>query len=246
MTIENTIESTFSKYLAWFKSHERLVLLLAAGFFAVHFYGKGLDFLVKHDQTQAQIATQQALIAATKVSTDDTANKLLLSQLSTLQQQVAQSNQRIDQAISQRAAQTTNQKHVDDNMQSAELATRTQSLIGVGTIKVNAPLGDELIFSLDAAHANLDKLEDLGQAQADLKDVNTKLVSCQSITVKQTDTINGLNGQITDGKTALTTEQNSHAKDVKKLELEKKRSWLSGFKWGVITGVVGTLFVHKP
>src|SRR2546430_1008752 len=108
------IKTTLEHYITWFKSHERLVLLLAIGFFGVHFYGKGLDFLVKHDQTQAQIAHDQAQIAATKVIADDTANKLLLVQLQTLQEQVAATNTRLDQSIRDRAANTDKQKTIDD------------------------------------------------------------------------------------------------------------------------------------
>jgi hypothetical protein len=58
-------------WVTWFKAHERLVLLLAIGFFGVHFYGKGIDYLIKRDQLHADIAKQQASIAAQKVSNDE-------------------------------------------------------------------------------------------------------------------------------------------------------------------------------
>lgn len=242
----NTIKQLLEHYLAWFKAHERLVALLAIGFFGVHFYGKGLDYLVKRDQTQVQIAKEQALIAVNKVSADDTANKLLLAQLATMQQQLELTNKRIDQGMQQRAIQTTQQKKVDDQSAPAELAVRIHTLVGVGNVSVSAPLGDSLIFSLDASHAVANQLEDLSQARLDVVDLNTKVLSCQAVTSKQTETITGLNGQIADGKTALVAEQKSHLKEVSDLKLEKKKSWLNGFKWGVITGVVGSLFVHKP
>jgi len=241
--------TTFEHYLTWFKSHERLVLLLAAGFFAVHFYGKGLDFLIKHDQTQAQIAHDQAQTSAAKVTQDDTTNKLVLAQLATLQAQVLQQGQRIDQGMRDRATQTTIQKQKNDQAAPAELAARIQAVLGVGTIKVdttNSSIDGQLIFSNDAAHADADRLEDLVQAKADITDLNTKLVGCKTVTDKQTDTIAGLNTQIADSKVALGKEQESHVKDVNTLKVEKKKSWLNGFKWGVITGIVGSVFVHKP
>jgi hypothetical protein len=243
------IKTTFEHYLTWFKSHERLVLLLAAGFFAVHFYGKGLDYLIKHDKTQADIAHEQAQTASTRVTTDDTANKLLLVQLQTLQQQVAATNTRLDQAMRDRQAATTNQKHIDDQSNSAELAARIGILLGVGHIEVEtqgANVPDKLAYSLDAAHADADNLEDLHQTKADVKDLKTQLDGCQLETVKQQDTISGLNSQIVDSKLAFIAEQNSHAKDVKLLNGEKKKAWLNGFKWGAITGFLGSLFVHKP
>lgn len=242
----NTIKALFEHYLAWFKAHERLVLLLAIGFFGVHFYGKGIDYLVKRDQNAAQIANTQAQAAATKSAQDDVQNKLMLGQLATLQQQVSQNSQRIDQAMQQRQAQTTRQKKVNDQSAPAELAVRIRTLVGVGNISVTAPLGDSLTFSIDAAHAVADDLEDLGQAKLDVIDLKTKVLACQSVTDKQADTITGLNGQITDDKVALKKEQTAHVDDVNTLNAEKKKSWLNGFKWGLITGVVGSLFVHKP
>jgi hypothetical protein len=242
MSITTTLES----YITWFKAHERLVLLLATGFFAVHFYGKGLDFLIKHDQTQAQIATVQAQAAAGKVTVDDTANKLLLVQLQTLQQQNQATNLRLDQIMRDRATATANQKQIDDKSDSAALAARIHALLGVGTVQVEpqgANLPDHLSYSLDAAHADADNLEDLQQAKLDVKDLNTKLDGCKTITDKQADTITGLNTQIADGKSALVAEQKSHVDDVKLEKAKAKRAWLRGFKWGAITGFVGGLFV---
>ena len=248
------IKTTLEHYLTWFKAHERLVLFLAAGFFAVHFYGKGLDYLIKHDKVQAEIATQQATIAATKVTQDDVANKLLLAQLQTLQQQVAATNVRLDQAMRDRAAATVIQKQKNDNAAPAELAARIQAVLGVGTIKVDttdANVNQQLIFSNDAAHATADRLEDGLQAQADVKDLNTKLDGCKAVTIKQTDTITGLNTEIADGKIALVKEQESHTKDVKLEKAKAKRAWLRGFKWGAVTAGIGIeafriLVLHKP
>jgi hypothetical protein len=244
MTTENT-SVTVHPYLTWFKVHERLVLFLATGFFAVYLFGAGLNYFIKHDQTQAQIAQIQAKSASDKVTTDAVVNQALLTQLAQIQQQNAITNQRIDSLMSQRAQQTKVQKQQDDQASSAELAARIQTLLAVGTVKVEtqpAPLPDTLQLSLDAAHADADKLEDGAQAQADVLDLNTKLTACNTLTGKQTDVIQGLNTQISDGGTALKTEQASHAADVKTLTAKAKRSWLRGFKWGIITGFVGGLF----
>ena len=142
--------------------------------------------------------------------------------------------------MQQRATATQTQKKVDDTSDPATLAARTAKLVGAGNISVAAPLGSGLVFDMAAAHANADLLEDNVQAQADVKDLNTKLVGCKTITDKQADTIVALNTTVADKDVALAAEQNSHTKDVNQLKLEKKKSWLNGFKWGVITGVVGT------
>lgn len=243
------IKTTFEHYLTWFKAHERLVLLVAIGLFSVHIYHRYLDYQIKHDQTQAQVANNQAQIAATKVNTDDTANKLLLAQLQTLQQQVATTNMRLDQVMRDRNTATNQQKQKDDQASSSELAARISILLGTGHVEVESQgvnVPDKLSFSLDAAHVNADKLEDLQKVTADNDDLRTELVSCKAVTDKQTDAINGLNTQIADGKNALGKEQTAHASDVNTLKDEKKRAWLNGFKWGAITGFLGSLFVHKP
>src|SRR5579885_1406667 len=195
-------------YYTWFKTHERLVLFLVIGFFVVHFYNRGLDYMISRDRTAAEAAKQNALEASNKFNQDDQKNKVLL----------------------------------------AELDVRIRQLLGVGTITVQtqeSPLPDTLVFSLDAAHADADMLEDMQQLRGDVKDLNTELVSCKALTDKQADTITGLNAQILSGKEALTAEQKSHEKDVKELKAEKRKSWLNGFKWGSIAGFVGGLFAHK-
>jgi hypothetical protein len=249
MTISTEItavESTFSKYLALFKAHERLVLFLAMIAFGSFLTVKAYDYLLKHDQTQANVAHDQAVIAANKVSTDVAANQILLAQLAQLQNSYNGLSVQVAASMQQRATQSNNQKHTDDTAAPAELASRIQAVLGVGQIKISAPLGDGLVFDLAAAHATADRLEDLIQAQGDVKDLKGQVTSCNQLVGTQTTTIASLNTTIADGKVALTTEQKSHADDVKTLKLEKKKSWLNGFKWGVITGVVGSLFVHKP
>lgn len=240
------IESTFNKYLAWFKAHERLVLLLAAIAFGAFLTDKSYDYLVKHDQTQANIAHDTALIAANKVNDDTAANQALLAQLAQLQNSYDSLSLQVAASMQQRAAQSVTQKHADDTAAPTELASRIQTVLGVGQIKVSAPLGDGLVFDLAASHAVADRLEDLVQSQGDVKDLKNQVTSCNQLVGTQTTTITSLNTTIADGKIALTAEQKSHADDVKTLKTEKKRSWLNGFKWGVITGITGSLFIHKP
>jgi hypothetical protein len=245
-TTTETAVSTLDKYLTWFKAHERLVLLLAVIAFGSFLTDKAYDYLLKHDQTQANVAHDQAVIAANKVNTDVAANQILLAQLAQLQNSYNGLSVQVAASMQQRATQSNNQKHTDDTAAPIELASRIQSVLGVGQIKVSAPLGDGLVFDLAAAHATADRLEDLIQAQGDVKDLKGQVTSCNQLVGAQTTTIASLNTTIADGKVALTTEQKSHADDVKELKASKKKSWLNGFKWGVITGITGSLFVHKP
>jgi hypothetical protein len=237
-----------TSYVTWIKAHERLLLLAGVLVFGAFGVNKAYDYLIKHDQVQAQIANQQATIAAQKVQNDSTANQQINLQLAQLQNSYDKLSAQLAQSMQQRATSTQTQKQTDDKSDAAALASRIHQLLGVGTITVEtqaAPIGSTLSYSLDAAHADADSLEDLQQAKGDVKDLNTKLVACSQLTDKQTDLITGLKNQVGDGILALIAEQHAHADDVKTLKLEKKKSWLNGFKWGAIAGFVGGLFVPK-
>ena len=216
-----TIEKGVSVYVTWLKAHEKLALLVVAAFLAFHFYTKGLDAFIEHDKRVATAANTQS--------------QALQSQLAALQAQNAQLSARIDQAMQQRAVQTVVQKKQDDAMEPAVLAARIQTQLGVGTVKyetTSIPVTGELVFSNDAAHQVARDEEDLGKLKLDVVDLNSKLTSCQVVN--------------TAGDKALTAEKTAHQDDVKLLKAEAHRSWIRGFKWGVITGFVGGLVIHKP
>ncbi len=232
-------------YLTFFKAHERLILVLALIVFGAFCTLKAYDAFLKHDQTQAQIAHDKAVIAAQQADeSQKTAENVLLA-LGQLQTQINQQSARIDQQMAQRATQTVAQKKIDDSASATDLAARTQQLIGAGKVSVSTPLGDGLTFDLQAAHANADLLEDGTQAMADRADLKTELAGCQAVGAKQQDAIAALNTTVASKNIALTTEQQSHAKDVKELKDANRKSWLNGFKWGAIAGFVGGLFVPK-
>jgi small-conductance mechanosensitive channel len=234
-----TTLSGFTKYITWFKAHERLVLLLAALVFGSYMISKGYDYLIKHDQVQAQIANTQAQAAAKKVDDDTTRNQQLAQQLAQLQNSFNQLSVQFAQSMQQRATSTAAQKHIDDTSQPSELATRIQKLLGVGTIKIDTtsvvPAGG-LIFSADAAHADADALEDLQQAKGDLIDTKNQLLACTQLSIKQTDVITGLQNTVGDSKLALIAEQHAHTADVKLLKVENRRSYFRGLKHGIIIG----------
>ena len=248
------IKQIIKHWIAWFKAHERLVLLLAIGFFGVHFYGKGIDYLTKRDQTQAEVAKTVAQNAAQRATDDRQSNQQTAAQLAQLQNTFNSLSLQVAQSMQQRAARTAADKQSNDAAGSAELAAILGKSVGVGTIKVEpstSALPDTLQFSLDAAHKVADDEADLTQVKGDVKDLDTKLVACQTVADKQADTIKGLNKTITDDATALKTEQTSHADDVKTLNQEKRGAYLKGAKIGGVIAVIVVeafrIFVaHKP
>ena len=242
--------SLLSTYVTWFETHERLFLLLAVLIFGAYAVNRWHDYLIKHDQTQATIATQQAQTAAQKAQNDDTRDQQLNQQLAQLQSSYNSLSLQLSKSMQQRATSTQAQIQTDDKSDAAALASRIHTLLGVGTITVetqDSPVSSTLVYSLDAAHADADNLEDLQQAKGDLNDTKNQLVACSTLTGKQTDTINALNGQIADEKNALVTEQNAHQADVKLLNAKNKKSFWKGVKTGVevVIGVIAGVKLFK-
>lgn len=220
MTLES-IEKGVSIWASWVKAHEKLLIIVGGGFLLWHIYGKGVDAWMQHDQRLATAANAQSQVLQTQLAQAQQQNATLIAQ--------------INQAMKQRAAQTQQQKKADDNLDATQLAARVQLLLGVGKVTVeptSSPLSNELVFDETASHKVADDEEDLTQLRADNTDLNTKLTSCQDLNTKS--------------DAALTAEKTAHQDDVKALNLKAKKSWLKGFKWGVITGVVGGLIIHKP
>jgi hypothetical protein len=216
-TIETAIKNI---YIPWLKSHEKLVVIALASLLAWHFYGAGLQAWIDHDKRLQ--------------STADAQNQTVQAQLIALSKQVADTNARIDAAMAQRASQTQQAKKQDDSLAPAELASRIQAQLGVGTVKyetTDAPLLNQLVFDDAASHKVADDEEDLLQLKGDVQDLNTKLVACNQLS--------------TEKDQALTTEKQAHVADVNLEKAKSKKSFWRGFKLGAITGFIGGLLIHK-
>jgi hypothetical protein len=232
------IPNVLSHYLTALRAHEKLIIIVVGAFLLFHFYGAGLKAWVDHDQRLATAAAQQ-------VKTDHDSNNQTQAQLSQLLAVVAQQQASLDKIMSQRAAQTVEQKKTDAQMTPSELATRFQHLLSVGPQDVTwLPVTGNLVFTPPAAQADIDALEDLQQLKADKADLQTELKGQESLVAKQTDLLNGKTKELAD-------EKDSHQKDVNELKKKVRSAWLSGFKWGAIAGIVGVeavrvMVFHKP
>ena len=216
-----------STYITWLRAHERLILIAVGAFFLFHMYDRGVQAWEAHDQRIAGQAGQQ-------VQTDHSANEQIQIQLTQLLATVSQQQATIDKLMTERQVQTTQQKQKDSKMTPSELATRFQGLLKVAPADVTSlePSGN-LVFTPVGAQANIDQLEDLQQCSADRADLKTELFSEVSLVNKQTDALTGVQKELADEKV-------SHADDVKLEKVKAKRSWIRGFKFGVIVGAVGT------
>ena len=221
------------KYITWFKAHERLVIVLACLLVTVHFYSKGIDYFTRRDQLQAQQASQ-------KLAVDTATNLALTSQLNDLKKQFADEVAQLQKQIQTRNQVTEKQKEQDASMTEVELAQRWAGLINVRTEEVQAsPVQGTLQVSDNAAHVTVARLEDLPTCQANLIDTEKQLADANTLNTKNA-------GVIASDATVLASEKKLHEDDVKTLKAANKGKWLNGFKWGVITGFLGSLFVHKP
>ena len=234
------MNKTLEQYLTWFKAHEKFLIIAGLCFVAVHFFNRGYDYLLKHDETQAQIAHD-------KVVADDQRNQELQKQLAALQQRFDDLVTQTNQQIAERTRQTAQQKQKNDASAPSDVALRTEQLLNlpIGSVSVDSDKG--VVFTTAAAHQNVNALEDLQQARQDLAAVQNELNGpngCTQVLDSQKKTIAGL-------QTELTDEKKSHSDDVATEKLKARKSWLRGFKWGVVVGITGyeavrVLLLHKP
>lgn len=224
-------------YVTWLRSHEVLILIVAGAFLLFHFYDRGVSAWEAHDQRLSSQAAQQ-------VQVDHTANQQVQAELTQLLSTVSQQQQALDKLISQRATQTVEQKKKDAQMTPNELATRFQGLLKVGPADVTSlePTGN-LVFTSVAAVANISQLEDFQACRLDVVDLKTELAGEQSLVVKQTDALSGVQKELIDEKT-------SHAADIKFEKAKSHHAALKWFKIGVVVGAIGTeairILVGRP
>jgi hypothetical protein len=235
-----SFEKSLQLYYSWIKAHERIVLILGAGLLVFHFYSKGLNAWIEHDKRQATTAQQQVIVAQQKSEADERANKVLAGELAALRTQVALQSAQYAKDREQRAEDTKKQQEDDRKMTPSELAIRWADVLKIEHQEITtATLPDHLDVSGEAAHKTMDILEDYPRVVSDNAGLQIELDSEKSLVRKQDETIGGLRQQIVDDKTTLSAEQESHKKDVKTERDKAKRSWIRGFKIGVITGAVG-------
>lgn len=218
------MNTTIEKYLAIVKAHERLILVIVAGLFAVHFYSRGIDYLTKRDQTEAQTA---ALVAAQSETVLKQQQADFTKQLTSIQLQIAQRNQ-----------QNVVQKQQDSKMSTPELAARIANLLQINPQQVTqSALPNHLDLDPNAAHTVTSALEDGATCKVDLAQTQLVLLQSQALTGTT--------------QTTLDLEKVSHQADVKELKSKSRNSWLRGFKVGFIVGIVGEEAIriavtHKP
>lgn len=206
-----------NNYLTWFKAHERFLLFVLAAALVWYAWGSALSAWVDHDKRIAgasDTASKQAHDALEKQT--ETTNAL---------------NAKIDALMRQRALDTQKQKRIDDQAQSVVVAQRIAELLKVKPEEITvSPLDKTLTLSNQAAHVNVNALEDLKQANADVLDLSTKLGACNTLSDQR--------------ELTLSAEHTAHVDDVNLERAKTKKAFWHGFKWGAAVGFIGGIAAH--
>jgi hypothetical protein len=232
--------ATLTKYITWFKAHERLFIILVGAYLVFHFYGDVLNTYTDHDKRKIASDQAVAIDAHNKSLADSQEHEQLIQQLADLKLQQATLSAQLQASMAQRAKDTNAQKKTNDNSTSSEVAARTADILRVSQQEiVSTTDGSTIAFTASAAHTNVNALEGGAQAEADVTDLNKQLAVCTAVSAKQDETI-------AQDQKNLTDEKASHAADVAleqgktKLAVDNgKKKFHKGLKWGAILGFIG-------
>lgn len=216
---------TLEKYITFIKAHERLIIIVLAAFLLFR-TGQGVENVwIRHEDNQSRQA-------ATVVTNDVNANKEITDQLAQIKADADKRNQAIDIEIKTAIAGLATQQQIDSQATQQQILDRWKLLLPMkpGSVQSNGTIDQ---ITPEAATATVQALEELPVLKNQVTDLNAKLLIDDQIIGKQDDLIVGLNRQIVD-------EKKSHDADVNLEKAKAKRSWIRGFKIGVIVGAVGT------
>ena len=221
--------SWLHKYAAFIKVHEKLlivVLCLVAGFY---FYSKGIDYLDRRDARQATAAQQV-------VNADVVTNQQLTSQLSQLREQVSADTAKQISKIKAAQAAATQHQVIDQTLPLPDLANRWAYLVMLQPGDITPTADNKLLLTDAGARATVKQLENIPALTETIVQTDAELAGCNQVSGKKDDVIAGLNKQIADTAEARKV-------DAKAAAAAQRKSWLKGFKWGVVVGFVGGVFV---
>lgn len=221
---------------SWLKVHERLVIIAVGALLLLYIYSRGLSAWEAHDQRIASKAAQVVQIDAVN-------NKDLTAQLTQLKATTDQQNAALNLKIQSELTQLQKQQQQDAAATQQQILDRWKLLLPLKPGAVTAVNGVDQLTP-DAANQTVQALEQIPILQSEVHDLNTKILADDAIIGKQDDLIVGLDKQILD-------ETAKNAADVKLLNVKVRHAWMSGFKWGLITGVVGaevlrTMITKQP
>ena len=228
-----TTPTVLDNWIALFKAHERFLIIVLTCALAFHFYGAALTAWVNHDKAQQTIEEQKSAA--------------LTAQSAQLAQQGAQllaamtaSNAVLAKSIQQRAVQTKAQQTADLTLPLPELGQHWVSLLNLPAADISAQPDGTMKVNDAASRATVSQLDAVPGLQADLKNEQQVAANNQTVINQQTQQIISDKDTITQSAKTCTDEKNT-------LKTKNRKSFWTGFKWGVGIGVgtVIAVVVHK-
>lgn len=198
-------------WITFIKAHEKLLIVVLVGLLLFHFYGKGLDAWIHHDDAQTALAKQALIEQQQKDSILEQQNSVLLAQLSQLQAQVASiKNQRV-------VAQTVVAKLPDNQLQ-----TDIESKMG-GSL--SSPI---VLRKID------DTITDYPLVLKEVDAQQAEILAAQKLQVGLSNQLTGLKSELTDQQTLCKTQVSAE-------KVKTKRAFIRGLRIGFVVGFVSGL-----
>lgn len=230
------------KYLQWFKSHERVVIVLMVLLTAGWMYGKWANSSADKAKAQAEATAQ--LAAQMKEAADKAAQASALTQqqYQVMVDTLTRQNQALSQAITNRDS-VLGQKVQDVSKPKAptEVATdvnnayqgQAPSVINDGQIQFDPSVVQKFTVT---------KLE-RDTFQGDLNDQRQVTTNLQTELTKSDQLSGTLGLQINTLNNQITADKNQCTADIKEVKAEARKGKVKWFKVGYVAGLVSGLWL---
>jgi hypothetical protein len=228
----------------FFKSHERVIILLLCLGVGIHFYSKIVSAWEAHDQRVDSLAHAALQANVTTANQIADVNAKAAAQYQQLAAQLVESNKALAAAQATRNAATQTQQNIDRTLPPNELATRWTTLLHIAPESIQVELGgkgvpDALVITPAGATETVVQLESIPALQANLKD-ETTIVANQNMQITSLAGVNvGLNKQIDALNVVNAAEIKACTDDKNLLKAQARKSKLHWFEAGVVVGFIG-------
>ena len=231
-----------SSYIAFFKAHERLLIILAVLFVGFHGYSKYLDSQASKKDSQlaalTQVLDQAKAQASTAALQADSAAAAYQKALDSVQ---AQNVALLASNVRSQAALAKQQTADRSTLALPDVVQRWQSLVPLQPNDLaQSPAGT--VVSDSGVRATVAQLEAVPALTAQLSDESKIASNDQSLLTQQTGLTTALQTQVSALNVELTDQSKQCAAQVALEKVKTKRAFIRGFRWGLITGFVGGLF----
>jgi hypothetical protein len=231
------------KYLAWFKAHERIIVIFAVLTFGYFGLNKWLDKSAIDAQMKAAVATQVAQVqhdADQKIAAAVAQQTALFNQTQALHEQeiaslvaaVASRDAASNQKINQITQPKTTQEAVTD-LNSVYQFPTPLTLEQAGSV----PVSDLQAFTVAKVEAQT--------AQADLTDTRKELDSTGQALSQATGLVGALQNQVTGLQTELKDQAVADKKELDAAKAIARQGKMKWFKIGYVAGLVTGWFGHR-